>query len=59
MIFGNFNDVIIGMWSGVDVIVDTASLSTSGSTRLAFFQDVDVGVRHAESFAAVKDYTTT
>lgn len=59
MIFGNFNDVIIGMWSGVDVIVDTASLSTSGSTRLAFFQDVDVGVRHAELFAAVKDYTTT
>lgn len=59
MIFGNFNDVIIGMWSGVDVIVDTASLSTSGSTRLAFFQDVDVGVRHAESFAAVQDYTTT
>ena len=59
MIFGNFNDVIIGMWSGVDIVVDTASLSTSGGTRLAFFQDVDVGVRHAESFAAVKDYTTT
>ena len=59
MIFGNFNDIFIGMWSGVDVVVDTASLSTSGGTRLAFFQDVDVGVRHAESFAAVKDYTTT
>jgi len=59
LIYGNFNELVIGMWSGVDIVVDTASLSTAGGLRLAFFQDVDVGVRHAESFAACQDITTT
>jgi len=59
LIYGNFNELVIGMWSGIDIVVDTASLSTAGGLRLAFFQDVDVGVRHAESFAACKDITTT
>ena len=58
LIYGNFNELVIGMWSGIDIVVDTASLSTAGGLRLAFFQDVDVGVRHAESFAACKDITT-
>lgn len=58
LIYGNFNELVIGMWSGVDIVVDTASLSTAGGLRLAFFQDVDVGVRHAESFAACQDITT-
>jgi HK97 family phage major capsid protein len=59
LLYGNFNELVIGMWSGVDIVVDTASLSTAGGLRLAFFQDVDVGVRHAESFAACQDITTT
>jgi HK97 family phage major capsid protein len=58
LLYGNFNELVIGMWSGVDIVVDTASLSTAGGLRLAFFQDVDVGVRHAESFAACQDITT-
>lgn len=58
MIFGNFNDLMLGFWSGLDVVVDTASLSTAGGTRIAFFQDVDVAVRNAESFAAAKDIVT-
>ena len=59
LLYGNFNELVIGMWSGIDIVVDTASLSTAGGLRLAFFQDVDVGVRHAESFAACQDITTT
>lgn len=59
LIFGNFNELVLAMWSGVDIVVDTASLSTAGGLRIAFFQDVDIGVRHAESFAACQDITTT
>ena len=57
--FGNWNDLLIAFWSGVDIVVDTASLSTSGGLRLAFFQDCDVGLRHDESFAVMKDAITT
>jgi len=48
--FGNFSDVLIGMWGGLDVTVDPYSLSTTGSVRVVAFQSVDVLVRHVESF---------
>jgi HK97 family phage major capsid protein/HK97 family phage prohead protease len=51
ILFGNWADLVIGQWSGVDINVDTSSLSTSGGTRVVALQDVDVAVRHAESFA--------
>jgi HK97 family phage major capsid protein len=51
ILFGNWTDMIMGMWSGVDVNVDSASLSTSGGIRIVVLQDVDVAIRHAESFA--------
>lgn len=59
LIYGDFSQMILAFWSGVDVVVDQASLSTSGGTRLAFFQDLDVGLRYPESFAVIKDLTTT
>jgi len=52
MIFGNWRDLVLGFWSGVDINVDTSSLSTSGGTRIVAIQDCDVAVRHAESFAS-------
>ena len=54
-IFGDFSNVMLGFWSGVDVVVDTSSLSTSGGTRLAFFQDLDVAIRHDTGFGVIKD----
>lgn len=51
ILFGNWADMIIGMWSGLDVTVDTSTLSASGGTRIVCFQDIDVAIRHAESFA--------
>lgn len=52
ILFGNWADLIIATWSGLDVTVDTTTLGTSGGTRIIAFQDVDVAVRHAESFCA-------
>lgn len=56
--FGNWNDLIIGMWGELDMLVDPYSLSTSGAVRMVAFQDVDFGVRHAQSFAAMLDALT-
>ena len=51
ILFGNWADLIIGMWGGLDINVDTSTGSTSGTVRVVALQDVDVAVRHAESFA--------
>lgn len=59
LFYGNFNDFFLAFWSGVDIVVDEASLSTIGGLRIAFFQDVDVTCRHDESFAVIKDMVTT
>lgn len=55
LIFGNFNDLLIGMFGGLDVLVDPYTGSSTGAIRVALYQDVDVAVRHAESFAAIKE----
>lgn len=58
VIFGNFADLMIGMWGGLDLTVDPYSGSTAGTVRVVALQDVDVAVRNAESFAAMKDALT-
>lgn len=47
--FGNFADFIIAMWGGLDLVVDSATLSKSGGLRLVVFQDVDMNLRRVES----------
>jgi HK97 family phage major capsid protein len=56
MIFGNWKDLVIGIWGGVDLIADPYTGSAAGTLRLVLMQDLDIGVRHAESFAACVDY---
>ena len=58
VLFGNFADLIIGQWGALDLMVDPYTNSTSGTVRVVALQDVDVAVRHAESFAAMKDALT-
>lgn len=58
IIFGNFADLIIGMWGGLDLMVDPYSNSTSGTVRVVALQDVDVAVRNAVSFSAMRDALT-
>ncbi|NTV26854.1 MAG: phage major capsid protein [Chlorobiaceae bacterium] len=50
MVLGNWSDLLIGFWSGLDVIVDPYSSSTDGTLKLVIFQDCDVALRHPESF---------
>ena len=53
--FGNFDDLLIGMFGGLDIVVDPYTASTTGTVRVVALQSVDVGVRHAESFAFGND----
>jgi HK97 family phage major capsid protein len=51
VLFGNFADCVVGMWSGLDVVVDPYTQSASGQVILTVHQDFDVAVRRAQSFA--------
>lgn len=48
--FGNFADLLIGFWSGLDLTVDPYAGATSGTVRVIALQDVDIAVRNAVSF---------
>jgi HK97 family phage major capsid protein len=58
MVFGNFNDAVIGMWGALDILVDPYTGSSSGTIRVVALQDLDVEVRHLGSFAAMVDFDT-
>lgn len=55
VIFGNWNDLIMASWAGLDVVVDPYSLSTSGQIRIVVNQWADIGVRIADSFCKSTD----
>jgi HK97 family phage major capsid protein/HK97 family phage prohead protease len=49
--FGNFADLVIGYFSGLDLMVDPYTHSTSGTVRVVAMQDVDIAVRQPASFS--------
>jgi len=55
VIFGNWSDVIVGMWSGLEILVDPYSKAEYNLVRIRGLMDLDVAVRHPESFAAITD----
>ena len=50
MVLGNWADCLIGMWGVLDVAPDAATKAASGGLILRVFQDIDVAIRHPESF---------
>lgn len=58
LIFGNWADLLIAHWGVLDVITDPYTKGKQGAVVITVLQDVDIAVRHAESFAAVKDIIT-
>lgn len=57
--FGNWNDLLIGMWGGLDILVNPYTLSTTSQVRVVAFQTIDIAVRYAQSFAAMLDALTS
>lgn len=58
ILFGNWADLIVAMWGGLDIMLDPYTGATSGTRRVIALQDVDVNARHPASFAAMKDALT-
>lgn len=58
ILFGNWNDLILFFWGGLDIKADEVTLGDRGGLVLRVFKDMDVGLRHVQSFAAMKDATT-
>lgn len=50
IIFGNFAELMVGMWGGLELVADPYTYSRKGIVSLTAFQDVDVQLRHPASF---------
>lgn len=55
IIFGNFNDLILANWGGLDVMVNPYTKSKDGIVEIVVNMFADAAVRRAQSFAAMKD----
>lgn len=58
IIFGNFIDLVMAQWSGIEFIVDDLTQATTGMIRLHAAIYYDGGVQRPESFAAATDVVT-
>jgi HK97 family phage major capsid protein len=58
LIFGNWAELIIAQWAGMYITVDDITLATNAQTKITINSWYDVGIRHAASFAAIKDALT-
>lgn len=54
IIYGNFNDLVFGMWGGLEILVDPYTQGTKGVTRLVLNVYSDVAVLRGDSFSFAK-----
>ena len=54
-IFGRWSDLLIGQWSGIELMTDPYSDFAKGSVGVRALSTIDIAVRHGESFSLVKD----
>jgi HK97 family phage major capsid protein len=52
------NQNVLAYWSGIDILVDPYTGSSSGTVRIVALQDMDVQRRHPEAFAVIVDMTS-
>lgn len=57
-LYGNWAELLIGEWGVLDLFPDPYTLGDSGGLVIRAFKDVDVAVRHAQSFAIIVDMLT-
>lgn len=51
LLFGDFTQLSVCLWSGTDIIVDPYANDTNGGLRLVALQDSDILIKRPESFA--------
>lgn len=50
LLFGDFSQLSVCLWSGTDIIVDPYANDTNGGLRLVALQDSDILIKRPESF---------
>jgi HK97 family phage major capsid protein len=55
IVCGVWNQLLLAYWSGVDILVDPYTGSSSGTVRIVALQDMDIQVRHNEAFSVIVD----
>lgn len=50
LIFGNWNDLMIGMWGALELVVDPYAKKKQGMIEVTSFQLCDIALRHPGSF---------
>lgn len=50
ILFGDFSQFIVGMWSGLDLTIDPYAGATKGDVRVIAMQDVDYAVKQPAAF---------
>ena len=58
MIFGDFSQLMVGLFGAPSIIVDPYSGSKSGDVQISVMQEVDVALRNAISFAKTDEVST-
>ena len=58
LIFGNFQDLYIGQWGGIDIVVDPYTGARNGEIIITLNAWNDIKVVEPKSFAAIVDITT-
>jgi HK97 family phage major capsid protein len=61
LIFGDWSSLLIGYWSGIDLLINPFETTAyaKGRVLVRAMRDVDVQVRHPESFAFADDMPVT
>ena len=55
VLFGNFAELLIGQWGGLDFIVNPYAGDIYATIRVVIAGYYDLAVKHAESFARIND----
>jgi len=61
LIVGDWQQLLIGMWSGVDILVNPFASGSyeKGNVQVRCMMTCDINVRHPEAFVILPDLTTT
>lgn len=54
---GNYADLLIAMWGGLQIIVDPYTSSDEGAVKVKVFHDIDFGLRRTQSFCVGRKVT--
>lgn len=50
IVFGNFAELLIGLWGALELVVDPYTQARKGLMRVTSFQMAEIAARHGESF---------